>query len=95
VLDLHRGRIGAGGKVNIIKQFRSKYGQRYGSIVYCFRIGQAEPCHEKQVTVAWWVALTPVTRCLSISSILPGIQGDLRKQWLGGKGERDAKWRPK
>jgi hypothetical protein len=57
---------------------------------------RGRPCHEKKVTVAWGVVLTLVTKCLSISLIL-GIQGDPRREWLRAKltdanGGRDAEF---
>jgi hypothetical protein len=50
-------------------------GQRYGPGDHHLRIGQVGSVLDKKVIVAWRVALTLLTRCLSLSLVLPGFQG--------------------
>jgi hypothetical protein len=48
----------------------------------------------KEGITAWGIDLTLVPKCLSIRPLVPGVQGDCRREWLRAK-ETDAKWRQK
>jgi hypothetical protein len=74
LLGLNRGRNGAGKEVYRI-MLLSTGSQRCGLVAYFLRIDQAVHGHDKKVIVVYGVASTLVTRCLSISTVPPGVQG--------------------